>query len=270
MKVVLFCGGMGTRISDYSENIPKPMVPVGHHPIIWHVMQYYSGYGHQDFILTLGHKANVIKDFFLSHKPETFADCVISGFGSDVELLNEPQKDWRVTLIDTGIWRNVSQRLLAVRDHVINEEMFLVNYSDGLTDIDLNVMIERFKQSGKVACFLATRPPITFHLADIDQDGEVKAIRVSDKSDMWINGGYFIMRPEIFDYMDESDQELVIEPFTRLIAEDKLMAYKHEGFWRCMDTLKDRQVLQEMIERGDMPWHRHLASENRPKLSVAT
>jgi len=148
--------------------------------------------------------------------------------------------------------------------------MFLVNYSDGLTDIDLNVMIERFKQSGKVACFLATRPPITFHLADIDQDGEVKAIRVSDKSDMWINGGYFIMRPEIFDYMDESDQELVIEPFTRLIAEDKLMAYKHEGFWRCMDTLKDRQVLQEMIERGDMPWHRHLASENQPKLSVAT
>jgi len=99
MKVILFCGGMGTRISDYSENIPKPMVPVGHHPIIWHVMQYYSEYGHQDFILTLGHKANVIKDFFLNHRPESFADCVISGFGSHVELLNEPQKDWRVTLI---------------------------------------------------------------------------------------------------------------------------------------------------------------------------
>jgi len=146
--------------------------------------------------------------------------------------------------------------------------MFLVNYSDGLTDVDLNVMIERFKNSGKVACFLATRPPITFHLADIDDSGKVQAIRVSDKSDMWINGGYFIMRPEIFDYMKEGE-ELVMEPFTRLIADDQLMAYKHEGFWRCMDTLKDRQVLEEMAERGDMPWHPHLSDGNRPKLSLA-
>lgn len=268
MKVVLFCGGMGTRISDYSESIPKPMIPVGHQPIIWHVMQYYSEYGHQDFVLTLGYKANVIKDFFLNHKPETFADCVVSGFGSNVELLNEPQKDWRVTLIDTGIWRNVGERLMAVRDHVIDEEMFLVNYSDGLTNVDLNVMVERFRQSGKVACFLATRPPITFHLADIDEDGEVQAIRVSDKSDMWINGGYFIMRPEIFDYMKDGE-ELVMEPFSRLIAEDQLMAYKHEGFWRCMDTLKDRQVLEEMAERGDMPWVPNLAEETQSKLSVA-
>ena len=169
MKVVLFCGGLGTRIREYSENIPKPMIPVGHQPILWHVMQYYSQYGHKDFVLCLGYKANIIKEFFLNYRPQIYTRLRRVGHGSNVELLGKSQEDWRVTLIDTGIWRNIGQRLWAVRDHVKNEEMFLANYSDGLTDVDLDDMVETFKKSGKLACFLAVRPPLTYHLADIDQ-----------------------------------------------------------------------------------------------------
>jgi glucose-1-phosphate cytidylyltransferase len=268
MKVVLFCGGMGTRIREYSEQIPKPMIPVGHQPILWHVMQYYSHYGHRDFILTLGYKANIIKEFFLSYRPQAFADCVVSGFGAHVELLSKPEQDWRVTLIDTGIWRNIGERLWAVRDQVMGEEFFLANYSDGLTDVDFDDMLERFKQSGKLACFLAVRPPLTYHLADIDDDGRVREFRSSERSDMWINAGYFILRPQIFEYMREGE-ELVLEPFSRLIADGQLMAYQHEGFWRCMDNLKDRQALEEMVEQGRMPWRNSDGTRQGRTLSIA-
>jgi glucose-1-phosphate cytidylyltransferase len=253
MKVVLFCGGLGTRIREYSESIPKPMIPIGHEPVLWHVMQYYSQYGHRDFVLCMGYKAIVIKDFFLGYKPQTYADCVVSSNGSKVELLGKPQDDWRVTLIDTGIWRNIGERLWAVREQVKGEDMFLANYSDGLTDVDLDDMVARFKDSGKVACFLAVRPPLTFHLADIDETGRVRDMRDSGSADIWINGGYFLMRPEIFDYM-RAGEELVMEPFRRLIEADQLMAYKYTGFWRAMDTLRDRQALEDMVERGNMPW----------------
>lgn len=266
MKVVLFCGGLGTRIREYGENTPKPMIPVGNQPILWHVMQYYSGYGHRDFILCLGYKANVIKEFFLNYRPHAFADCVVSG--GKVELLSEPDEDWRVTLIDSGIWRNIGERLWSVRDLVRGEDMFLANYSDGLTDVNLDEMVERFRKSGKVACFLATRPPLTYHLADIAPDGRVREFRSSERSEMWINGGYFLMRPEIFDYMNEGE-ELVLEPFKRLIEADQLLAFKHEGFWRSMDTLKDRQSLEEMFEQGRMPWRPLHAIESAKRLSIA-
>ncbi|GAB4361851.1 MAG: sugar phosphate nucleotidyltransferase [Oricola sp.] len=255
MKVVLFCGGLGTRIRDYSETIPKPMIPVGHQPIMRHVMQYYSDHGHNDFILCLGYKANVIKEFFLNSKPQTFADCVISNGGRDVQLLNEPAaEDWTITLIDTGIWRNIGERLWAARDYVKNEKMFLANYSDGLTNVDLHDMVRKFEESGKLACFLAVRPPLTYHIVDMADDGEVREFRSSDRSDIWINGGYFVLRPEVFDYMREGE-EFVLEPFERLIADNQLMAYKHDGFWRSMDTLRDWQMLQEMVEKGEMPWN---------------
>jgi glucose-1-phosphate cytidylyltransferase len=253
MKVVLFCGGLGTRIREYSESIPKPMIPVGHQPILLHLMQYYSQFGHRDFVLCLGYKANAIKDFFLGYKPQAYRDCIVSGDGSRVELLGEPRDDWRISLIDTGIWRSIGERLWAVREHVAGEEMFLANYSDGLTDVNLDEMVAKFKASGKVACFLAVRPPLTFHLANIDDDGAVRGLSSSEKADIWINGGYFLMRPEIFDYMREGE-ELVMQPFQRLIEANQLMAYKYTGFWRAMDTLRDRQVLEDMVEHGQMPW----------------
>jgi glucose-1-phosphate cytidylyltransferase len=253
MKVVLFCGGLGTRIRDYSENIPKPMVPIGHQPILWHVMQYYSRYEHNEFILCLGYKANIVKNYFMNYKIAENSDCVISEFGSRVEIIGERPPDWQVTLVDTGIWRNIGERLFAVKPFVENEEIFLANYSDGLTDVPLPEMIARFKASGKIGCFLAVHPPISFHLAEFDGQGTVNRIRASNESDIWINGGYFIFRKKIFEYIRDGE-ELVLEPFNRLIKTGDLMAYKYEGFWRAMDTLRDRQVLEEMVERGETPW----------------
>jgi glucose-1-phosphate cytidylyltransferase len=253
MKVVLFCGGLGTRIRDYSENIPKPMVPVGHQPILWHVMQYYSHFGHHDFILCLGYKANVIKDYFLNYKPAANSDCIISNFGRRVDIIGEEPPDWRITLVDTGIWRNIGQRLMAVKHLVADEEIFLANYSDGLTDAPLPEMIDRFRQSGKLGCFLAVHPHFNFHLAEFDGHGAVQRFRSSQQSEIWINGGYFIFHNKIFDYIREGE-ELVLEPFNRLIAGGHLMAYKYEGFFRAMDTLNDRQILEQMVERGELPW----------------
>jgi glucose-1-phosphate cytidylyltransferase len=229
------------------------MIPVGHQPILWHIMQYYSNYGHRDFVLCLGYKANIIKDFFLNYRPQSFADCIVSNHGEKVEFLSELPEDWRISLIDTGIWRNIGERLWEVRDHVRGEDMFLANYSDGLCNVDLNDMIARFKKSNKLACFLAIRPPLTYHLVNMDDGGNVKDFVSSSRSDIWINGGYFILKPQIFDYM-QPGEELVLEPFKRLIENDQLMAYKHEGFWRSMDTLRDRQVLQDLVETGETPW----------------
>lgn len=253
MKVVLFCGGLGTRIREYSENIPKPMVPIGQQPILWHVMNYYSQYGHRDFVLCLGYKADVIKDYFLNAKPWTYSDFKIAAFGKQVEVLGEQPPDWHVSLVDTGIWRNIGERLVAVKDFVKNEEIFLANYSDGLTDAPLPDMIDRFKRSGKIGCFIAIHPPFNFHLAEFEGDETVARLVSSQEVNLWINGGYFIFRNEIFDYIKDGN-ELVLDPFSRLIENRQLMAYKYEGFWRAMDTLRDRQVLEEMVERGETPW----------------
>ena len=176
MKTVLFCGGLGTRIRDYSDSIPKPMIPVGDKPILWHLMHYYSQFGHKDFVLCLGYKAKVIKEFFLNYRPQIYADCVVSGFGAAIETLGDPQQDWRITMIDTGLWRNIGERLFAVREYVEGEEMFLANYSDGLADVDLPVMIETFRQSGKIACFLAVRPPFSMHLVEMDGIGKSRMV----------------------------------------------------------------------------------------------
>jgi glucose-1-phosphate cytidylyltransferase len=261
VKVVLFCGGLGTRIRDYSESVPKPMVPIGNHPILWHVMQYYSEYGHRDFVLCLGYKANVVKNYFLNYKIEESSDCVISDFGSKIEIIGEKPPDWHITLVDTGIWRNIGERLFAVRRFVSNEEIFLANYSDGLSDAPLDEMISRFKASSMIGCFLAVHPPVSFHLAEFDEQGTVSRIRSSHQSDVWINGGYFIFRKEIFDYIT-AGEELVLEPFSRLIRAGKLMAYKYEGFWRAMDTLRDKQTLDEMVERGETPWRQRMNADS--------
>jgi glucose-1-phosphate cytidylyltransferase len=253
VKTVLFCGGLGTRIKEYSESIPKPMIPVGEKPILWHLMHYYSQYGYRDFLLCLGYKANVIKDYFFRYRPQTYADCVVSGFGDKVEILGDPLKDWRIAMIDTGIWRNIGERLWAVREHLRDEEMFLANYSDGLADVDLPAMIETFSASGKTGCFLAVRPSFSLHLVDMDASGGVSRMVSSQEADLWINGGFFIFRREIFDYMRDGE-ELVDAPFRRLIEADQLLAIRHEGFWRPMDTLKDKQVLEDLVEQGEAPW----------------
>lgn len=256
MKVVLFCGGLGTRIRDYSEAIPKPMIPVGHQPILLHIMQYYSRFGHRDFVLCLGYKANVIREYFRDFDPSAYSDCVISEFGKKVEILGPQPPDWRISLVDTGMWRNIGQRLMAVKHLVQDEDYFLANYSDGLTDAPIPEMIDRLKKSNAVGLFVAVRPPFNFHLAEFGDDGLVSRMRSNQQSDIWINGGYFVFSNKIFDYIQDGE-ELVLEPFNRLIAEQRLIAFKHEGFWRAMDTLQDKRVLEEMVEKGSMPWRNH-------------
>jgi glucose-1-phosphate cytidylyltransferase len=253
MKTVLFCGGLGARTREVSETIPKPMIPVGDKPILWHVLRYYSQFGHKDFVLCLGYKANVVKDFFLNLKPQSYADCVITDFGKKVEFLGDPQEDWRIAMIDTGIWRNIGERLWAVREHVAGEEMFYANSSDCLCDVNLDEMTAAFRASGKTACFIAVRPPFSFHFVKMRPSGKVEHIRPSQDANLWINGGFFIFRPRIFDYMRDGE-ELVEVPFQRLIEADQLMAFRHEGFWRPMDTLKDKQILEDLVENGQTPW----------------
>jgi glucose-1-phosphate cytidylyltransferase len=260
MKVVLFCGGLGLRLRDHSERIPKPMVPIGYRPILWHVMKYYAHFGHKDFVLCLGYKADVVKEYFLNYNEALSNDFVLNGNGggneagtSRVELLGSDIHDWRITFADTGLQANIGQRLRAVRHHVAGEEVFLANYGDVLTDAPLPELVEDFLGRDKVGAFVAVKPTYTFHVVSMQDDGTVDRIDDVRVADLWINGGYMILRQDIFDYLGEGE-ELVQEPFQRLIKENLLVAYRYEGFWAPMDTLKDLQQLESMYEAGKPAW----------------
>lgn len=253
MKVVLFCGGLGMRIRDFSDTIPKPMVPIGYRPILWHVMKYYAFHGHRDFILCLGYRGDTIKRYFLDYNECESNDFVLSDGGKRVELLGKDIEDWTITFVNTGLEANLGQRLSAVRHLVEQEPIFLANYSDGLTDLKLADQLAHFEASGATASFVSVRPTLSYHFVDADVDGRVRSIHDADHHGMRINGGYFAFRPEIFQSM-RSGEELVGEPFRRLIADGKLVAWRHDGFWTSMDTFKDRQRLQELYDRGRAPW----------------
>jgi glucose-1-phosphate cytidylyltransferase len=253
VKVVLFCGGKGLRLRDHSEVLPKPMVTVGYRPILWHVMRYYAHFGHKEFILCLGYKADVIKDYFLHYAETLSNDFVLSGMDGNVELLQRDIADWRITFVDTGLNANIGQRLRAVRRH-IGDEPFLANYGDVLTDAPLDERVDRFLAGTAVASFMCVRPTsYSFHLVRMGESNFVERIDDVSSADLWINGGHFIFRPEIFDFIGPGE-ELVEEPFTRLIAAGKLQGDPYEGYWAPMDTLKDVQALQAAFETGRPPW----------------
>ena len=241
------------RMREYSEAVPKPMVSIGYRPILWHVMKYYAHYGHNDFILCLGYKADIIKKYFLEYNECVSNDFVLSRGGKNLELLSSDIYEWNITFADTGLTSNIGQRLKAVQKYLQGEEMFLANYTDGLSDVSLPAVIESFKQSGKVACFVSVKPRASFHLIDMDAKGVVKNIEHIGKSGARMNGGFMVLRPEVFNYIRDGE-ELVEEPFRRLIGEGKLMAYPHEGYWACMDTFKEKQDLEDMFGRGNAPW----------------
>jgi glucose-1-phosphate cytidylyltransferase len=253
MKVVLFCGGLGMRLRDYSETIPKPMVPVGYRPILWHVMRYYAHYGHKDFVLCLGYKADVIKQYFLNYDETISNDFVLSGGGKKVDLLASDIQDWKITFVDTGLNSNIGMRLRAVQPFLKDEEMFLANYSDGVSDLPLPEMIDFFRQRDAVACFAGVAPTQSFHLVSVVDGGRVSSIRHVKDVGMRVNGGFFAFRREIFEWVRQGE-ELVQEPFQRLAAAGKLLAYPYDGFWACMDTFKDKQLLEDMYTRGQVPW----------------
>lgn len=253
MKVVLFCGGMGMRLREHSEALPKPIVPIGHRPVIWHVMKYYAHHGQKDFVLCLGYKSEVIKEYFLRYNEAVSNDFVMSEGGKNLQLLGTDIQDWTITFAETGLNSNIGQRLKAVERYLHGEEVFLANYSDGLTDFNLPSMIDHFLASGKVGAFLCAKPTQSFHVVALGEEQRVTDIQHISRSGLYINGGYFIFRKAIFDYIREGE-ELVEEPFRRLIAEGQLSGYRHDGFWMPMDTFKDKQVLEDLYARGAAPW----------------
>lgn len=253
MKVVLFCGGMGMRLREYSENIPKPMVEIGYRPLLWHIMKYYAYHGHKDFILCLGYRADAIKNYFLNYNECLSNDFVLNKGGKEAVLLNTDITDWSITFVDTGLTANIGQRLVAVKEFLKDEEMFLANYADGLTDLPLNLMIDDFKRKEKVASFYSVKPGLSFHAVTFDEDENIADIAPIRESNFWINGGYFIFRREVFDYI-RPGEELVVEPFQRLLRANKLTTFKHEGFWAGMDTFKEKMMFDELYRDGHAPW----------------
>ncbi len=253
MKVVLFCGGMGTRLKDHSGELPKPMVNIGPRPILWHIMKYYAHYGHKDFILCLGYKGDAIKNFFLTYEPCLSGDFTLSNGSKQIHLKESDISDWNITLADTGLKSNLGQRLKAVEKYLGDDDIFLANYADGLTDLPLPEMIDYFKKSGKVACFISVKPSQSFHIVTLKESSLVEKIQYVRDTDILINGGCFIFKKEIFQYMKDGE-ELVVEPFQRLIDDNQLISYRYDKFWYCMDTFKEQQELSDMYERGNAPW----------------
>lgn len=253
MKVVLFCGGLGMRLRDYAENVPKPMVPVGYRPILWHLMKYYAHWGHNDFILCLGYKGDVIKNFFLNYEECVSNDFILSDGGRTRELLSSDIQDWTITFVDTGLTTSIGERLRAVRKHLEGEEMFLANYADGLTDLPLPEQTKNFEESGKVASFLCVKPNLSYHHVKIGPDGTVEGLVEIAESGIRVNGGFFVFRQEIFEYLHEGE-DLVAEPFERLISRGELLAHPYDGFWLPVDTAKDKKRIDDLHASGQAPW----------------
>lgn len=253
MKVVLFCGGLGMRLREVSERTPKPMIPIGYRPILWHVMKYYAHFGHKDFILCLGYGADVIKDYFLKYDECISNDFILSEGGTKVQMITSDIHDWSITFVDTGVDTNIGQRLKAVETYIEKDEFFLANYSDGLTDLHLPDQIDHFRKQRKVASLLSVRPRFSTHVICAGPDGVVTNIQDMGKSGIRINGGYFIFSREIFSYIRDKE-ELVHEPFQRLMKERELIAYSFDGFWAAMDTFKDKQHLDQLFSKGNPPW----------------
>ncbi len=253
MKVVLFCGGLGMRMRDYSHSLPKPMAMLRNRPLIWHVMRWYAHWGHKDFILCLGYRGESIKEYFLNYNEALSNDFVLSDGGRHMELLAEDIRDWRISFVDTGQNSNIGERLRAVRPFLDGEKTFLANYSDGLSDVALPRVIERHQESNALATFLAVRPSQSFHVAQMHADGTVAGILDIRQTEMWINGGYFVLDHGIFDVM-KAGEELVLEPFQRLIDRGRLSAFRYEGFWRAVDTFKDLTEMESLLNHHPGPW----------------
>ena len=253
MKVVLFCGGLGTRLREHSDTVPKPLVPVGVRPIIWHLMRYYAHFGHKDFILCLGYRGDMVREYFLNYNECLSNDFTLSEGGGRIELHSADISDWRITFVDTGLHSNIAERLVRVQKYLANEPVFLANYADGLSDVPLAQMVADFQSKNVVASFVAINGWHSFHTVDATDDGYATRMGPIQGSDLRINGGFFVFRQDVFDYIQPGD-ELVEQPFKRLIDRRQLAVYRHDGFWRAMDTFKDKITFDRVEASGNCPW----------------
>jgi glucose-1-phosphate cytidylyltransferase len=257
MKVVIFCGGLGVRMREVSEEIPKTMLRIGDRPILWHIMKYYAYYGFRDFILCLGYRAIAVKNYFLSFSELAANNFVISQGGKDIRHLPSEIDGWNITLVDTGLHTNIGQRLKKVQPFLEGDEMFLANYGDNLTDAPLDEMVQDMQgDPAKIAAFLCVPPSHSFHVVSCLGTGSkcsVSRIETAKESNIWINGGYFVLRREIFDYL-KGGTELVPDALNALRESDQLVAWRHEGFWASMDTPKEMYFLNELYSNGRAQW----------------
>lgn len=271
MKVVLFCGGLGLRMRESEGSLPKPMMPIGNRPVLWHVMRYYAHFGHNEFILCLGHGAKSVKEYFLNYEETASNDFVLSKGGDQIELLDTDISDWRITFVDTGIETPIGERLRRVRHYLDDDPMFLANYGDVLTDAPLNDMVKQVRDSNDVATMLAIKPRESFHVVTLSGDARVGGFIPIADMDIRINGGYFVLRSEIFDYLHEGE-DLVANACAAAAAEGKVRGYIYDGFWAPMDTLKERSVLERMYHSDECPWmlwrHRPYTNGSTPTLEV--
>jgi glucose-1-phosphate cytidylyltransferase len=252
MKVILFCGGLGMRMRDGVTNAPKPMAMIGERPLLWHVMRYYAHFGHTDFVLCLGYGASAVKDFFLNYDETRSNDFVLDG-ARNVKLFSTDISDWRITFVDTGLHSAIGERLRRVRRFVEDDPMFMANYADVLTDAPLPDMISRFAASDATASMLAVPLQSSHHVVEVDDVGIITQVTPVKELLQWENGGYFIMRPEIFDHLNEGE-DLVEDAMVRMVSERKIIAYPYKGYWSPADTVKERSQLEEMYQRGNCPW----------------
>ena len=253
MKVILLAGGYGTRMSEYTDLIPKPMVKIGKHPILWHIMNTYASYGHNDFYLALGYKADVIKQYF-SQLHTVNSDFSINLATGKITSLKNSMDDWQVTLVDTGIDTMTGGRVKRMRDYVGTDEPVLLTYGDGVSDINIDALLDFHRSHGKMVTMSAVRPVARFGELDIS-DGHVTSFEEKPQLHQgWINGGYFVVQPEFFDLIDGDDIMMEREPLEKATQMGELMAYKHEGFWQCMDTKRDHEMLEKLWAEDKAPW----------------
>ncbi len=252
MKVVLFCGGYGMRMRSGLDSAPKPMTPIGDRPVLWHIMRYYAHFGHNEFVLCLGYGASSVKDYFRHYDETVSNDFVMTG-GRDVELLGSDISDWKITFVDTGLETAIGERLRRARPHLGGDEMFLANYGDVLTNAPMNQIIERFDATDAVGSLLAIKPQDSFHVVHLDRDDKVEGFQSAADLPFWINGGFFVLRQGIFDFLEEGE-DLVGDACEKAARKGLMNAVPYRGFWAPMDTLKERAYLEQLYHSGSGPW----------------
>lgn len=255
MKVILLAGGFGTRLSEYTESIPKPMVPVGGKPILWHIMRSFASFGHKDFYLALGYKAEVVKEYFLNYRSLN-SDFTVDMKSGTVVPHHTGDTDWRVTLVQTGLESMTGGRIKRMKQFIENET-FMITYGDGVANVNIDELLKFHHSHGKMVTVTAVHPGARF--GELDMDGDL-VTSFQEKPQMvqgWINGGFFVMEPGFFDLIEGDKTILEREPLEKAAAMGELMAYRHQGFWQCMDTKRDRDLLEELWQTGDAPWNKY-------------